>query len=81
MSMIDGVFHSARGPHAPAKRVLDPRMKSYSYRAMKFKTINSMARIYILPVSENPLAILPPSKWDVLIYLSKYFHTVSGKLP
>ena len=31
------------------KRVSDPRIKSCRYHAMNYKTINSVAMIYILP--------------------------------
>ena len=40
------------------QRVSDPRIKSYRYHAMNYKTINSMAMIYILPAPARPLVIL-----------------------
>jgi hypothetical protein len=65
--MIDGDFHSARGPTAWAKRVLDPRMKSTSYRAMKFKTINSVEMIYIksAPAKNFGMSVRPPLSWKL----------------
>ena len=56
-----------------AKRVSDPRIKNSRYHAMNFKTINSVAMIYILPATVKGFWYVGPSKWDVLIYLSKYF--------
>ncbi|WP_034463938.1 hypothetical protein, partial [Butyrivibrio fibrisolvens] len=57
MSVIDGDFHSARGPRGYREASLDPRMESSSYHALNYKTINSLAMIYILPAPVKTLGM------------------------
>ena len=63
------IFILSGGRMSERKRVSAPGMKNSSYRAIKFKTIYSMARIYILPGPVKPLEILhrPSEKFSDIL--------------